>query len=220
MSTKTLPLNSQLHEYLLAHSVHESKVQLSLRKETAALSSAAMQISPEQGQFMALLLQLMQAKRVLEVGCFTGYSALCMALALPTDGQLITCDHDQRWLEMATRHWEQAGVAHKIQFKLGRALNSLDQLIAEGQQASFDFAFIDADKAQYDNYYERCLVLVRPGGLIAIDNVLWEGSVADTSDQEHTTIAIRALNQKLYNDARIKLSMVPIGDGLSLALKL
>ena len=213
-------MDSKLYEYLLKVSLHETDVQRSLRAETALLNSAAMQISPEQGQFMALLIQLMQAKRVLELGTFTGYSALCMAMALPEDGRLVACDHDHRWIEMARRHWELAGVSRKIEFKHGRALQSLDQLFGDVGENYFDFAFIDADKAQYEAYYEHCLLLVRQGGLIVIDNVLWEGAVVDPEDQEPATVAIRCFNEKLHSDTRIKLSMVPIGDGLSLALKM
>ncbi len=219
MSNKTLKLNAKLHEYLLSLSLSETKAQQSLRTETAKLDSAAMQISPEQGQFMSLLIELMQAKFVLEIGTFTGYSALCMALALPENGRLITCDHDHRWIEMAQAHWQQDQVAHKIQFKLGSALKSLDELIEAGEENTFDFAFIDADKGRYDHYYERCLRLVRSGGLIVLDNVLWGGAVADPNDQDETTLSIRKINSKLKADSRIKLSMIPIGDGLSLALK-
>lgn len=219
MSSRSLELTPKLYDYLLSVSVTETEAQSSLREETAKLSSAAMQISPEQGQFMALLIQLMQAKRCLEIGTFTGYSALSVAQALPENGELISCDHDHRWQGIAERHWQKAGVAHKIQFKLAKALVSLDQLIKDDQSESFDFAFIDADKGSYDAYYERCLILVRKGGLIAIDNVLWGGAVADPNDQEETTKAIRAFNIKLKLDSRIKLCMVPIGDGLSLALK-
>ncbi len=220
MSNKTLSLDTNLYDYLLTVSLRETEVQRSLRAETAKLNSAAMQIAPEQGQFMALLIQLMQAKRVLELGTFTGYSALCMAMALPDDGKLIACDHDQRWLEMAHRHWAMAGVSHKIEFKNGRALLSLNEILNQYGEGSFDFAFIDADKGQYGEYYELCLRVVRSGGLIVVDNVLWGGAVADVTDQEETTLAIRQLNEKLKIDERIKLSLVPIGDGLSLALKL
>lgn len=219
MSNKTVELNAKLYEYLLSLSLSETKAQQSLRMQTAKLDSAAMQISPEQGQFMGLLIELMQAKSVLEIGTFTGYSALCMALALPQNGRLITCDHDHRWIEMAQTHWQQDQVAHKIQFKLGSALKSLDELIEAAEENAFDFAFIDADKGRYDQYYEYCLRLVRPGGLIVLDNVLWGGAVADPNDQDEATLSIRKINSKLKADSRIKLSMIPIGDGLSLALK-
>jgi len=219
MSNQTLSLTPTLYQYLLSVSLEESEAQVSLRRETAKLSSCAMQISPEQGQFMTLLLQLMSAKRVLEVGTFTGYSALCLARALPEGGEVITLDHDHRWIGMAEAHWQQAGVAEKIHFKWGPALASLDQLILDNQANTFDVAFIDADKGRYDQYYERCLNLVRAEGLILIDNVLWAGRVADPLDQDETTLSIRRFNLKLKSDPRIQLSMLPIGDGLSLALK-
>jgi predicted O-methyltransferase YrrM len=168
---------------------------------------------------MALLVQLMGATKTLEVGVFTGYSSLCVALALPPTGKIIACDVSEEYTRIARRYWQAAGVADKIELRLAPALETLDQVLAEGQAETFDFAFIDADKANYEGYYERSLQLVRPGGLIAIDNVLWSGRVADPEVQNNSTSAIRALNDKLYRDQRISLSLVPIADGLTLALK-
>lgn len=220
MSTGFLPLNEQLYRYLLNTSLREPELLARLRAETANLPDGTMQISPEQGQFMQLLLKLMSARRTLEVGVFTGYSSLCTALALPDDGQIIACDVSEAWTAIARRYWAEAGVAHKIDLRLAPAVQTLDALLADGQAGTFDFAFIDADKTNYLNYYERALQLVRPGGLIAIDNTLWYGKVADESVQDTDTVAIRALNQTLHHDARIFLSHTPIGDGVTLALKL
>jgi predicted O-methyltransferase YrrM len=178
-----------------------------------------MQIAPEQGQFMALLIQLMGAKKTLEVGVFTGYSSLAVALALPSDGKIIACDTNEEYTAIARHYWQKAGVADKIDLRIAPALDTLDELIAQGQANTFDFAFIDADKSNYDNYYERALQLVRPGGLIAIDNVLWGGKVADRNVQDNRTKAIRELNQKLHQDKRVTISLVPIADGLTLARK-
>jgi predicted O-methyltransferase YrrM len=178
-----------------------------------------MQIAPEQGQFMALLVQLMGAKKTLEVGVFTGYSTLVVALALPPQGKVVACEVNQEYAAIACRCWQQAGVADKIDLHVAPAQETLAQLLRDGQAATFDFAFIDADKSNYDSYYEQALQLVRPGGLIAIDNVLWSGRVANPQVQDNRTKKIRALNQKLHQDRRISLSLVPIGDGLALAWK-
>jgi caffeoyl-CoA O-methyltransferase len=178
-----------------------------------------MQISPEQGQFMRLLIELLGAKKTLDIGTFTGYSALSVALSLPENGQIIACDTSIEWTDIAKRFWDRAGVSHKISLKLAPALNTLDTLLAEGQANTFDFSFIDADKENYMAYYEKSLALVRPGGLIAIDNVLWSGQVADPTIQDTDTIAIRALNSKILMDDRVTMSMVPISDGLTLARK-
>ena len=220
MSTKTFTLNDRLYNYLLSVSSREPDSLRRLREETARHPMAEMQISPEQGQFMALLVQLMGATKTLEVGVFTGYSTLSVALALPTNGKIVACDVSEEWTAIARRYWREAGVADKIDLRLAPALETLNQLLSAGQANSFDFAFIDADKQNYENYYEQALQLLRPGGLIAIDNVLWSGQVADPQIQDSTTAAIRALNQKLHYDKRISLSLVPIGDGLTLALKL
>jgi predicted O-methyltransferase YrrM len=178
-----------------------------------------MQISPEQGQFMALLVKLIGAKKTLEIGVFTGYSSLVVALALPADGKIVACDVSEEYTSVARRYWQRAGVEDKIDLHIAPALETLDKLLTAGEAETFDFAFIDADKGNYDNYYERCLELIRPGGLIAIDNVLWSGKVADTEIQDNQTNKIRALNRKLHEDSRITLSLVPIADGLTLAMK-
>ena len=219
MSRRTLSMTDALYDYLLAVSSREPEVLRRLREETARLPNAGMQIGPEQGQFMALLVQLLGARRTLELGVFTGYSSLAVALALPPDGRVVACDVSEEWTAIARRYWAEAGVARKIELRLGPALATLDALLADGQAGSFDFAFIDADKGNYDHYYERALRLVRPGGLIAIDNVLSGGRVADPAAQGESVAAIRALNAKLHHDERIALSLVPIGDGLTLALR-
>jgi len=219
MSNQTFTLSNQLYDYLLSVSLREPELLRQLREETANHPMGRMQIAPEQGQFMALLVQLIGATKTLEVGVFTGYSSLCVALALPSDGKIVACDVSEEYTSVARRYWEAAGVAHKIELRLAPAIDTLDQLLASGQAGTFDFAFIDADKANYHRYYERSLQLVRPGGLIVIDNVLWSGRVADHNVQDNQTEAIRALNQKLHQDERITLSLVPIADGLTLAIK-
>ncbi|KGF72752.1 SAM-dependent methyltransferase [Neosynechococcus sphagnicola sy1] len=220
MSRQTITLGDTLYDYLLSVSLREPEVLRQLREETALHPMARMQIAPEQGQFMALLVQLLQARKTLEVGVFTGYSALVVALALPPDGKIIACDRSQEYTAIAQRYWQRAGVADKIDLRLAPALETLEQLLTAGEAETFDFAFIDADKENQSLYYERSLQLIRPGGLIAIDNVLWGGRVSDPQSQDHHTQAIRAFNQKLAMDQRVALSLVPIGDGLTLALKL
>ncbi|MEH2286277.1 O-methyltransferase [Nostoc sp.] len=219
MSKQSIGLDNQLYNYLLSVSLREPEVLGRLRQETANHPRGGMQISPEQGQFMRLLVQLIAAKKTLEVGVFTGYSSLSVALALPADGKIIACDVSEEFTAIARRYWLEAGVADKIDLRLAPALETLDRLLATGQAETFDFAFIDADKENYHGYYERSLQLVRPGGLIAIDNVLWSGQVADEQNQDESTQAIRALNEKLHHDERITLSLLPIGDGLTLAIK-
>ncbi|MGB5593962.1 MAG: class I SAM-dependent methyltransferase [Crocosphaera sp.] len=219
MANQTLGLDSNLYQYFQQVSVREAEVLKQLRQETEKHPMARMQIAPEQGQFMALLVQLMGAKKTLDIGVFTGYSALVVALALPTDGQVIACDIDEETTKIAQEFWEKAAVNHKIELRLAPALETLDKLIAEGQSNTFDFAFIDADKSNYDNYYEKALWLVKPGGLIAIDNVLWGGKVADSEIKDNRTQKIRAFNEKLHQDPRISLTLLPIADGLTLALK-
>jgi predicted O-methyltransferase YrrM len=219
MSTKTITLTESLHHYLLSVSLREPLILARLREETAQHPLANMQIAPEQGQFMALLVRLMGVKKCLELGVFTGYSALSVALALPPDGKLIACDVNEEWTSMARRYWQEAGVAHKIALRIAPALETLDKLLANGEAGSFDFAFIDADKENYTSYYERSLALVRHGGLIVIDNVLWSGRVADPNEQDMDTVAIRRFNTKLHFDERIDLSMLPLADGLTLAYK-
>ncbi|MBS0358294.1 MAG: class I SAM-dependent methyltransferase [Proteobacteria bacterium] len=219
MSNQTLNLTPQLYQYLLSTSLREPAVMKHLRLETAKLPSHNCQIAPEQGQFMALLIELLGARKVLELGTYTGYSALAMALALPPQGKLITCDINDEWTAMAQQFWREAGVAHKIELRLGPALETLEKLLKAGEADTFDFAFIDADKANYSAYYEKIFQLVRRGGLIAVDNVLWDGAVADPAISDTQTKAIRALNEKLKNDERISFSLVPIADGLALARK-
>jgi caffeoyl-CoA O-methyltransferase len=216
---RSLVLDERVYAYLMRVGLREPPILARLRQETAALPDATMQISPEQGQLMALLAELIGAERYLEIGTYTGYSSLAVALAMPPGGRLVCCDKNQAWTAIARRYWHQAGVAERIELRLGAAGDSLDALIATGHAGDFDFAFIDADKSAYDGYYERCLTLVRRGGLIAIDNVLWSGAVADPDRQDADTAALRALNQKIHGDDRVSLSLLPIGDGLTLARK-
>ena len=219
MSSRTIGLDQALYDYLRSVSLREPEVLGRLRAETAGMERAGMQISPEQGQLMGLLVELMGARRALEIGVFTGYSALCVALALPADGRLTACDVHEEWTAMARRYWAEAGVAEKIDLRIAPAIETLDALVRDGRAGYFDFAFIDADKVNYPAYYERCLTLVREGGLIAIDNTLWQGRVIDERDQSDDTVTIRALNRQLHEDPRIGLSMLPVGDGLTLARK-
>jgi predicted O-methyltransferase YrrM len=219
MSRKTTAVTDELYDYLVDVSVRESDVLKRLRDETGRLEKASMQISPEQGQFMNLLVGLMGARTALEIGTFTGYSALCVASALPDDGQLIALDVDEEWPSFGRRYWAEAGVAHKIEFRAGRASETLSQLIAEGREGDFDFVFIDADKRGLDDYYEKSLRLVRSGGLIAVDNTLLSGKVADANVYDDVTMAIRGFNAKVIDDGRVSLSLVPIGDGLTLLRK-
>ena len=220
MSNKTLALDGRLYDYLLSVSLREPDVLARLREETLHRADAEMQIAPEQGQFMALLLKLIGARRSLEVGTFTGYSALVCALALPEDGQLIALDINEETTAIAQRYWAEAGVENKIELRLGPAEDSLRNLIDGGDQGSFDFMFIDADKTGYPTYYEMGLQLLRPGGVLAFDNVLWAGRVADPGAGDDDTQALKALNVQLHADPRVDISMVPIGDGLTLARKL
>lgn len=202
------------------NSLRELEVLRRLREETIASNPhAVMAISPIQGQFMTLLIKLTGAEKTLEVGVFTGYSSLCTALALPPQGRIVACDVSEEWTSVARRYWAEAGVADKITLRLAPAVETLDALLAEGQAGTFDFAFIDADKQNYDNYYERALKLVRKGGLIIFDNMLWYGKVADPSVQDADTVALRALNEKLHHDERVFVSLIAVGDGISLAIK-
>ena len=219
MSSRTIQMTDRLYDYLLKVSLREAPLLAELRAETAKLPMAGMQISPEQGQFMALLAELIGARRAIEVGTFTGYSSLCVAQALPSDGKLIACDISEEFTAVARRYWAKAGVTGRIELRLAPAPDTLKSLLAGGGAGSFDFAFIDADKTQYDAYYEAILKLLRPGGLVTIDNVLWSGAVADGRKRDADTVALRALNEKLKTDKRISLSMLPIGDGLTLARK-
>ncbi len=219
MSARMISFTEELAEYLQTTGQRDEDVLKALREETAKLPMALMQISIEQGAFMANLMRIMGAKNTLEVGTFTGYSALVVAMALPDDGKVIACDVSDEWTSVGRKYWEQAGVADKIDLRLRPAVETLDALIADGTAGNFDFAFIDADKSNYDNYYERCLTLLRQGGVIAVDNVLWNGAVIDQKRQDDDTKAIRALNLKIHDDERVDMNMLPIGDGLTLAIK-
>jgi caffeoyl-CoA O-methyltransferase len=212
-------MTDAIHRYIVEATLVESEVLRELREETDRLPMRGMQVAPEQGQFMALLVELIGARRTIEIGVFTGYSSIAVALALPLDGKLVACDVNEEWTDIARRYWQKAGVLSKIQLVLRPALSTLDELISHGETGQYDFAFLDADKQNNDGYYERCLRLLRPGGLIAIDNSLWGGSVADPTNQSEDTLAIRSLNQKIRDDRRVTMSLVPIGDGLLLARK-
>ncbi len=220
MSSRTIELTETLHDYLLANGTRESAVARELRAHTVAATRAhRMQVSPEQGAFMQMLVRLLGARRTLEVGTFTGYSALIVAEALPDDGRLVACDVSEKWTSIGRPFWEEAGVADKIDLRLKPAVDTLDELIAAGESGTFDFAFVDADFANYDAYYERCLTLLRRGGVVGIDNVLWRGRVADQSVRDEDTTAIRAFNVKVHADERVDAAMLPVGDGLTLAVK-
>jgi predicted O-methyltransferase YrrM len=219
MTKQTWGLDASLYDYYQAIAFREPDILKELRQATSQLPMANMQIAPEQGQFMALLVQLTGARKILEIGVFTGYSSLALALALPPQGRILGCEISAEYAAIARQFWQKAGVSEKIDVLLGPAVTSLEQLLANGEQESFDLAFIDANKSDYDQYYELSLQLVRTGGLILIDNVLWYGKVADETIQDKATQSIRHLNAKLHQDLRISLSLVPIGDGLTLALK-
>jgi caffeoyl-CoA O-methyltransferase len=220
VSTRTLGISDTLHEYLLGALTREPPVLARLREETSKLAYAGMQISPEQGRFMQWLVGLVGARRCLEVGVFTGYSSLSVGLALPDDGRVVACDVSDEWTRVARRYWAEAGIAHKFELRLGPALTTLDALAAAGELSTFDFAFIDADKDNYRAYYERCLGLLRPGGVLAVDNALWSGKVADPTVTDKDTSAIRELNAHAVSDPRVSASMITIGDGLLVARKL
>ena len=209
----------QVHAYMVAHSARETAVQRELRAATRGIPGAGMQIAPEQGALMQVLVRMLGVKRYLEIGTFTGYSALCVALAMPAGGRLVCCDLSDEWTSVARRFWRKARVDSKIELRLAPALQTLDSLLRERQAGRYDLAFIDADKQNYLNYFERCMRLVRRGGVIAIDNTLWSGSVADPSRGDSDTRAIRAFNRRLHRDKRIDVALVPIGDGLTLACK-
>lgn len=220
MSRRTLVLDDRLYDYVLDVSLREHPELAALREATRTHPRAGMQISPEQGQLMALLVRLANARLTIEIGVFTGYSALAVALALPADGRVLACDISEEFTAVGRPYWERAGVAHKIELVIAPALQTLDARLAAGEAGSFDFAFIDADKPGYAEYYERCLALLRTGGLIAIDNVLWSGRVAEpAADGDADTAALQALNRRLHTDERVDLSLLPIGDGLTLARK-
>lgn len=219
MANESLGLPAEVGAYLRRVGVREHPLLARLRDETRALPEHEMQIGPEQGAFMAMLVRLMSVRRYIEVGTFTGYSSLAVALALPEDGRITCFDVSDEWTRIARRYWAEAGVADKIDLRLGPGLTGLDGLLAEGAAGTIDFAFVDADKGSYPAYHERMMELLRPGGLAAYDNVLWGGAVADPSDTDHDTEAIRTLNEQIATDERVDVSMIPIGDGLTLARK-
>ena len=218
MSRRTINLDDTLYDYLLAHSLREYPEQTALREATRTHPHGGMQISPEQGQFMSLLVKLIGARRTIEVGTFTGYSALTVALALPADGKILACDISDEYTSIGKPYWQRAGVSDRIELAIAPAVQTLDARIAAGETNHYDFAFIDADKVGYDGYYESCLQLVRAGGLIAFDNTLWGGDVARPA-QDDDTRALQALNDKLHRDERIDMALLPIGDGLTLVRK-
>ena len=217
MSNRTIAMDDRVYEYFRAQSLRESAVLRLLREVTAKTPYPNMQIAPEQGQFMAFLVELMGAKRAIEIGTFTGYSALCVAAAMGPEGRLVACDISKEWTDIARKFWDQAGVAERIELRLAPGLETLRALAAENR--GFDFGFIDADKTNYEAYYEGVLALLRPGGVVAVDNVLWDGKVADPRQNDPDTKALRAFNAKVLGDDRVSLTMVPIGDGLTLARK-
>jgi caffeoyl-CoA O-methyltransferase len=218
MANRRTAIDDTLYAYVVAHGVREHPAQAGLREATRAQPHAGMQIGPDQGQFLGLLTRIANVRRAIEVGVFTGYSALSVALAMPDDGYLLACDVSEEYTRVGRPFWEQAGVAHKIDLRLAPAVQTLDAQLAAGAAGSFDFAFIDADKSSYDAYYERCLKLLRPGGVVAIDNVLWGGSVARLAE-DADTLALQALNEKIHADERVDMTMLPIGDGVTLARK-
>jgi predicted O-methyltransferase YrrM len=219
MSSRTMCLSEELYEYMKRVSLREPDILRRLREETARDPMHMMQISPEQGQFMALLVRLMGATRTLEVGVYTGYSSVCVGMALPENGRVIACDISREWTSVARRYWQEAGLTHKIDLRLAPALQTLAELMEKGESETFDFAFIDADKENYGGYYEGCLMLLRSGGVLAIDNVFWSGKVAEKGISDEATRSIRALNEKIHLDERVDPSMLPIGDGLTLVRK-
>ena len=219
MSSSTIGLNNELRKYMLDVSFRDDEILKQLREETLTLKEAQMQISPEQGAFLSILTKILNAKKTLDIGVFTGYSSLVVARELPNDGLVVACDTSIEWTSIAKKYWKLAGVDNKVDLHLAPAIETLEKLIVEGQGSTYDFSFIDADKINYQSYYEYSLTLVKPGGIIAVDNVLWSGQVIDESDSEPATRAIRSFNEKLFQDDRVSISMVPVGDGLTLAYK-
>lgn len=219
MSRQTLQLNDPIYDYLLSISLHEPEILTALREETAGHPMARMQIAPEQGQFFSFLVKALKVRNAIEVGVFTGYSSLAIALAMPDNGRLIACDIDHAITQTAQRYWQKAGVANKIDLRIAPAIKTLDELIDDGQAGTFDFAFIDAHKPEYIDYYERALTLIRPNGVLAIDNVLWNGNPVNPEKQDEDTVAIRNFNEHLHGDSRVFISTLPVGDGVTLALK-
>jgi predicted O-methyltransferase YrrM len=219
MSTRTIPMDDRLYEYMLKVSLRETDLMRRLRDETAKMPEHGMQVSPEQAQFMGFLVQALGVRTALEIGVFTGYSSLAVASALPDDGRLVACDVSDAWTGIARKYWREAKVDGRIELRLGNAVDTLDALSREGKNGTFDFAFVDADKENYLEYFERCLLLVRKGGVIAFDNVLWSGRVADPNDRSASTVALRKLNDRIAGDERVSMTLLPIGDGLTLTRK-
>jgi caffeoyl-CoA O-methyltransferase len=217
MTNKTIGISDELAAYVVRVGTREPHLLARLREETAAIPQHGMQVAPEQGAFLALLVELIGARRCIEVGTFTGYSSLAVALALPEGGRLVCCDVSEEWTALARKYWNEAGVADKIDLRLAPAAETLDQLLEAGENDVYDFAFVDADKAGYDGYYERLLRLVRPGGLITFDNTLWHGRVLDEGSTDEDTRALQSLNEKLAGDERITVCLVPFADGVTLA---
>ena len=220
MSDQSINLDKKLRRYLIDFSVKESPELKALRKETSSLKDSQMQICPEQGTLMALLVKSIRAKRTLDIGVFTGYSSLVVAQSIPSDGHIVGMDISTEWTKIAKKYWRLAGVDEKIKLYIDNATTTLDKLLKNGEASSYDFSFIDADKINYQKYFENSLRLIRKGGIIAIDNVLWDGRVIDKNDSDPATRAIRRFNERLYKDPRVSISMIPIGDGLTLAFKL
>ena len=219
MSSRNVYIDDKIYDYILDNSLRDMPILEKLREETIKMPDGGMQISSDQGQFMALLVRMLEVKKIVEVGTFTGYSSLVMALALPDNGQIITCDISEEYTEVAQRFWQEAGVVNKINLRLGLAVETLAEILSNGEAGTFDMAFIDADKSNYNVYYEKCLELLRPGGLILIDNVLWYGKPARLEERDSDTTAIRNFNKNIYKDERVEMSMIAVGDGLTLALK-
>jgi predicted O-methyltransferase YrrM len=219
MSNTSIGVPEDLNEYLRAHGVREPDILRRLREETAALPQHDMQIAPEQGAFMALLVEILDARRCIELGTFTGYSSLVVALAMPSDGRIVCCDVSEEWTSIARRYWAEAGVGDRVDLRLGPALETLDELLAGGAAGTFDFAFVDASKREYPDYHERIVRLLRQGGLVVYDNVFWAGEILDESKTDPDTLGVRRLNDRLAQDERVTISMIPVADGLTLARK-
>jgi predicted O-methyltransferase YrrM len=219
MTNVSMGLPPAMQEYLVRHGVREPEILKRLREETALLPQHNMQIAPEQGALLSMLVELLGAKRCIELGTFTGYSSLVVALAMPPDGTMVCCDISEEWTSVARRYWAEAGVADRVDLRLGPALETLDALLAAGAANTFDFAFVDANKTEYPDYHERIVQLLRPGGLVAYDNVFWEGGVIDESMQDEDTVGVRRLNERLAADERVSIAMIPVADGVTLARK-
>jgi predicted O-methyltransferase YrrM len=219
MTSKSIGLPDDVYDYVLAHGVREPAILARLREETAAHPMAQMQIEPLQGAIFRLLVELLDARSYVEVGTFTGYSSLAVALAMPADGRLVCCDVSEEYTSVARRYWAEAGVADRVDLRIGPGIDSLDALLAEGRENTFDLAFVDADKKSYPDYYERCVRLVRPGGVVALDNVLWGGEIADMAKQDRDTLALRAVNAVVRDDERVTEVLLPVADGMTLARK-